>query len=102
MENNKITRLRFREINRNLFEAVRTGEKKIETRAATAKFLRIKKGDSARLVCGKDKFNRKINQAKHFKTISEMLIVYKVKEIDPFSKSAKELRKMYYSFPVYL
>ncbi|MBI5913245.1 hypothetical protein HY839_02260 [Candidatus Azambacteria bacterium] len=43
-------RLKFRAKNRDIFEAIRDGRKKVETRAATEKFRDIKSGDTVTLV----------------------------------------------------
>jgi len=41
----KIIQLRFRQVNKDIFEAIKSGEKKIETRAATEKFRGVSAGD---------------------------------------------------------
>ncbi|MCX6731586.1 MAG: hypothetical protein NTX55_01185 [Candidatus Parcubacteria bacterium] len=97
----KIHTLRFRAVNRDIFEAIKRGKKKIETRAATKKYRNIKTGDKVRLICEKDKFERRVGKVKIFKTISAMLRKYKVKDIAPNLNSKKELMKLYCSFPGY-
>jgi len=98
---NKIHTLRFRAVNRDIFEAIKKGKKKIETRAATKKYRNIKTGDRVRLVCGDNKFEKKIGEVKIFRTIAAMLRKYKVKEITPNLNSEKELRELYSGFPGY-
>ena len=93
--------LRFRETNSDIFEAVRDGKKKVETRAATPKFTDIKIGDNIELICGKDKFVKSVKKVEIFKTVSELLKKNKVEEINPEIKSEKELEEMYLSFPDY-
>ena len=58
-------------------------------------------GDMITFVCGEDKFKRVVKKAKVFKTISAMLKIDKVKDIMPKLKSAKELTRVYYSYPSY-
>ena len=99
--NNKSIQLIFRSSDRDIFNAIKTGKKKIETRAATERFIKIKPGDFLKMVCGKDKFEKRVSKVKRFKTISEMLKIYKVKDINSFLNSTEELKKMYYSFPGY-
>ncbi len=94
-------KLRFREIDKNIFEAVRSGKKKIETRAATEKYRQIKKEDKLMMVCGKEKFEKQVKNAKTFKTVKSLLKNYKPSQINPAIKTEKELREMYYSFPDY-
>lgn len=98
---NKNLTLRFRAIDKDIFEAVRDGRKEVETRAASPKFRHIKSGDIIKCVCGKDIFEKKVRKAEIFKTIIGMLKRYKIKQINPFVNSQKELKKVYYSFPNY-
>src|SRR3989338_2693447 len=93
--------LRFREENRDIFDAIKDGRKKIETRAATKKYQKIKAGDVLVFVCGKDRFEKPIWSVRFFKTISAMLKKYRVRQINPNVKNEKELVKMYYDFPKY-
>lgn len=93
--------IRFREVNRDIFEAIRNGKKKVETRAATPKYAKLKKGEVFKFVCGQDSFQKEAKVVSHFKTISEMLKKYSVKQINPKVISKTELEKMYNSFPGY-
>lgn len=93
--------LRFRAMNRNIFEAIREGKKKVETRAASARYRNIKAGDILRFVCGKDSFGKKVKKVKVFKSIPSLLQKYRANEINPIVHSQAELQKMYYSFPGY-
>ncbi|MDD5145585.1 MAG: hypothetical protein PHF44_01965 [Candidatus Pacebacteria bacterium] len=97
----KITQLRFRQADRKIFNAIKSGEKRVETRAATTKFLNLKRGDGLRFVCGKDRFEKQVKKFAIFKSIDELVKKYKVKEINPFICSSEDLKKMYYSFPNY-
>lgn len=98
---NKTHYLKFRAINRDIFEAIKNGAKKIETRAATKRFRDIKVGDKVKLICGKDKFEKEVKKSQIYKTITAMLRKYKPNEINPKCSTAKELREMYYSFQSY-
>lgn len=98
---NKKYILRFREVNRDIFDAIKNGKKKVETRAATQRYTKMKPGDIVVLMCGKNKFEKVIKQARIFKTIGAMLKKYKVKDIMPNLLSAKELEAAYYSYPNY-
>lgn len=93
--------LKVRSENRDIFEAIRDGQKKIETRAATDKYRKIKAGDKITFVCGKQVFTKQVKRVCLFKTIAALLKKYKVEQINPVLKSAKALREMYYSFPRY-
>lgn len=94
-------KLRFRAVNRDIFEAVKNGIKKVETRAATIKFRNIKAGDAVVLLCGKQKFEKRVKNARHFKSIESLLGRYRLNDIDPRVASVKELKKVYHGFPNY-
>lgn len=93
--------LRFRAINRDTFQAIRDGRKKVETRAATVRYRDIKAGDAVTFVCGKEKFERRVKRATTFKTITAMLRTYNVSDISPNYSTAKELRAKYNTFHGY-
>lgn len=93
--------LRFRAINRDTFQAIRDGRKKVETRAATVKYRNIAAGDVITFVCGREKFERRVKRATAFKTIAAMLRTYDVSDISPNYPTAKELRAKYNTFPGY-
>ena len=101
MGDNRTHTLRFREVNHDIFDAIRKGEKKIETRAATIRFLAIQPGDRVRMVCGKDVFEKRVKSAKTFETISALLEKHDIKDLNPFADSREDLEKMYFSFPGY-
>lgn len=98
---NKIIQLRFRAVNRDIFEAIKSGKKKIETRAGTEKYRALKTGDTIILVCGSKKFSKKVSKVETFKSIPAILKKYKPEKISPKTHTAQEARDMWYSFPGY-
>ena len=98
---NKIHNLRFRTVNSDIFEAIKKGKKRVETRAATTKYRNIKEGDTLKFVCGNKKYEKQVVEVKIFRTITAMLRKYKAKKINPNAGSDKELRELYYSFSGY-
>jgi len=96
-----MTVLRFRTGNKDIFEAIRSGKKKVETRAATERYRNIKAGDTAKLICGKDVFEMKVKKVAIFKSIVAILKKYKPEIINPETHTAKEARDMWHSFPGY-
>ncbi|KKW28969.1 MAG: hypothetical protein UY71_C0006G0004 [Parcubacteria group bacterium GW2011_GWB1_52_7] len=93
--------LRFRRANLDTFLAIRDREKKIETRAATKKYRKIKAGDKLVFVCGRDRFKRVVRNVNIFRSVGALLRRYKPSDIDPEVKSEKELRARYNSYPKY-
>lgn len=93
--------MRFRAVNKDTFEAIKSGRKKVETRAATKRYADIKVGDIIIFICGKNSFQRKVKKVQIFETITAMLRKYKMKDINPFAKTEKEFRETYYSYSGY-
>lgn len=93
--------LRFRAVNKDTFNAIKNGKKKIETRAGSPKYFYIQAGDVLVFVCGKDKFEKKVKKVRKFKSIKALNKVYKPKQINPKTTTMGESEKMYYSFPGY-
>ena len=95
----KIT-LRFRAGDKT-FEEIRRGLKTIETRAATARYLEIKKGDVLVMACGARRMAKTVKRARLFKTIGGLLKAIPVEKIMPSAHSAAEARVVYYRYPGY-
>ncbi len=93
--------LKFNQENRDIFESIRLGSKKVETRAATVKYKDIQKGDELVFVCGKEKFSKHVKKVAVFKSISAILKKYKPSQINPSLKTVKETEELYHSFPGY-
>jgi ASC-1-like (ASCH) protein len=97
----KVHRLRFAAKNKQTWDFIVSGKKKIETRAGTVKYQRVQKGDTLLLCCGKNHLEKKVKNVKHFKTISALIKVYKPAIINPGTTTLKEMEAMYYSYPGY-
>lgn len=93
--------LKFRAINRDIFNAIKSGKKKIETRAGSTRYQSISKGDTVILVCGESKIRKVITSVEKFKSIKGILKKYKAMDINPKTKTLAEAEAMYYSFPGY-
>jgi len=93
--------LKFRTVNRDIFQAIIAGTKRAETRAATAKYREVKVGDFLSLVCGREKAQKEVVKVELFKTIGALLKKYRPEEINPNIHTAKEAREMWYGFPGY-
>ncbi len=93
--------LPVRKIDREVYDLIKSGEKRIETRGGGPKYNNISDGDIVKIKCEGDSFERKVKNVKKFKSIDEMLSNYSVKDIDPRVSTKEELEKMYKSFPNY-
>ena len=93
--------LPVREADREIYELIKSGKKKVETRAGGPKYQNIQKGDVIVLKCGKSKFERTVAEVRKFKSVNGMLRRYKPSDIHPDIQSAEELINLYHSFPGY-
>jgi ASC-1-like (ASCH) protein len=84
--------LRFRSVDRNNFNEIKNGVKTVETRAASARYQDIQKGDELIIVCGKERIAKKVKRARHFKSIGSMFKTIPLKKIMPWVKSVADAR----------
>jgi ASC-1-like (ASCH) protein len=96
-----MTTLKFREIDRDIYDAILDGNKKIETRAGTEKFTQLKKGDKVLLICGNDQTEKMIQNVERFESIDHLLSKYEPQDINPKISTREDLIKWYHSFPNY-
>lgn len=93
--------LRIRAKDKGIFDAIRDGKKKIETRAATARYRSVKAGDRLRFVCGPVAVEKTIAKADIFKTVDALLEEYAPKDIHPSLKTKADIVALYGSFGGY-
>lgn len=100
-EEHKKYTLRFRAVDKDKFENLRRGIKRIETRAATSKYSVIKAGDSIIFRCADKSFSKNVSKARIFNSVEGMLRVYKIKDIMPHLDTVKKMKETYHSYPNY-
>ncbi len=93
--------LRFAAANVDTWNYIKNGQKKVETRAASVKYLPIKAGDTLVLSCKGKKFTKVVKKVTHFKSIRALLKTYKPDLINPGVKTLAEMEKIYYSYTGY-
>lgn len=93
--------LLFAEENRNTFEQVLCGRKKIETRAGNTEYEKIQKGDSIIFSCGSDSFEKKVINVTHFKSVEDLTSIYSPEQINSEIFTTQELIEKYHEFPGY-
>ena len=91
----------FAKEHKSTFESIRSGEKKIETRAATFKYRNIRAGDTVVLSCEGDKFSKNVVRVTHFKTLDELFAAFEPSQIKPGIETVEEMTAIYHSFPHY-
>src|SRR3989338_2680824 len=93
--------IKFRATNKDIFLDIKYGKKTVETRAATERYQDIKAGDIIVLVCGEERFKKKVKKARIFKSIKALLKIYPLKKIMPGMTTEKEWREELYTYPNY-
>jgi ASC-1-like (ASCH) protein len=93
--------LRIREVDKTFFEVLKSGEKTIETRAATNKYRKIKKGDILKFTCGNEFLEKKVDKVTLFKNIDSLIERLDLKKIMPQVSSVKEAKEIWRSFHNY-
>ena len=91
----------FQEANRNTFEFIKNGTKKVETRAGNPEYLTIKAGDTIEFSCGADTVVRTVKKVSHAETVEHLFFMFKSQDINPEAYSYDELRARYASYPGY-
>ena len=93
--------LKIRQIDKIVFDAIKNGQKVIETRAATDKYREVKSGDILVFLCGDEKLEKQIKKVDIYESIDEMVKVIDFKDVMPFVDSVDAMKKVYFSFPKY-
>ncbi len=93
--------LRFRAVDKDNFDEVKSGIKSIETRAGTTKYQPIKVGDTLTFVCGQERFVKKISKRFQWPDIDSMAREINFKKVMPSIESVAEMKKVYASYPDY-
>lgn len=89
--------LRFRSVDKGIFDAVRAGKKKVETRANTIRYKNATKGDILVCLCAGRKFQKVVRRVRRFKNPVGLLRAYTPTQILPGATRA-ELLAVYNSF----
>lgn len=93
--------LRLRAKDRELFEDIHAGRKRIETRAATPRYQQVQRGDTLVFVCGTRRIKKRITRVARFKSIAAMACALSFRAIMPSATSLTEVRKTYAAYPGY-
>lgn len=91
----------FREEDRPRFEEVKSGIKKIETRAATPKYQKLGVGDEITFTCGEDSFTKTIAKRYHWPSVDAMFAEVPLKNVMPDIDSVEAAKARYASYPGY-
>lgn len=98
---NKNHTLPFAAKDKAIWLLIKSGKKKVETRAAGPKYEHIKAGDTLILSCAGRKYKKHIRKVTKFRTLGAMFKVYDPEVIHPGIGGEKPLRAKYSSFTGY-
>lgn len=93
--------LKIAEADKDTFEFIKSGKKKVETRAGSVKYQNIKDEDVLILFCTGKKFEKRVKKVFHSNSIKELLKKYSPRTINPSTNTEKELTEVYYGYPNY-
>lgn len=93
--------LTFREVDRDKFEAIKAGYKKVETRAGGPQHPAITPGDIIEFHCGKETVTKHVKDIQIYRSVKELLSDYRPDQIIPAARSGTEVQAAYWEFPGY-
>lgn len=94
-------RLVLRASDQEIFDQIKSGEKSIETRAATTRYAKIQAGDELEFVCGQDKVIKAILAVVRYDTVESIFQSADWSRVMPGVDSLDEAKRIYYSYPGY-
>ncbi len=97
----KTHRIVLRETDRELFDQIKSGQKSIETRAATPRYIKIEAGDELKFVCGNDEIIKSVMAVAHYDTVESIFHSADWNKVMPGVDSLDDAKRIYYSFPQY-
>ena len=77
--------LKIRQVDRAFFDSIRSGQKTIETRAATDKYRKIRAGDVLVFICGDQRLEKLVESVGYYRNIDEIVKAIDFKSIAPVS-----------------
>jgi ASC-1-like (ASCH) protein len=93
--------LRLRARDKGIFEQICSGEKSVETRAATKKYRDVAAGDVLVFVCDGHQIEKEIQKLEHFPSIDALFKEIPLKSVMPDATTLEDAKKVYASFPGY-
>ena len=91
----------FREQDKNNFDAIKSGEKTIESRAGTGKYKEIEVGDEIVFECAGETLSKTVKKIYHWASVEQMIEEVPLKSVIPWVKTVEEAKAVYASFPSY-
>jgi ASC-1-like (ASCH) protein len=93
--------LRLRATDTALFEDIRAGRKRVETRAATPRYQPVALGDTLVFVCGSRRCKKRITRVQRFKSIAALVKAIPFRLIMPSARSLAEVKEIYAGYSGY-
>jgi ASC-1-like (ASCH) protein len=93
--------IRFERKDRISFDKIKSGEKPIETRAATVKYQAVTLGDELVFSCAGELFSRAVVKIHRWESVEEMAKEAPLRKVIPWADSLDEAKAVFASFPGY-
>lgn len=93
--------IKFRATDKNIFNAVCSGKKSVETRAATPKYQDVEPGDKLTFTCTGSSCQKIVKTVHYFSSVDALLAYFPPESINPELETVQEIEEMYSSFPGY-
>lgn len=97
----KTWHLRFRSTDKKVFEALCSGLKSVETRAATPRYQKMAVGDAVKITCGPETIEKTIASVRVYPSIEALFNEVPLSDVMPFAASIEEAQKEYYGYTGY-
>jgi ASC-1-like (ASCH) protein len=91
----------FREADKARFGEIRSGLKKIETRAGSPEYLAFAEGDVITFVCADDHFDMRIARRHHYAAVDELFAAIPYLAVMPAAASLEDAKERYGQYPGY-
>ena len=93
--------LRFRAIDKSNFDALKSGAKSMETRAATPKYRQIQPGDILAISCAGDTMRKEVKSVQIFPSVEAMFREIPMESVMPEARTLEDALREYHSYPGY-
>ena len=97
----KTYRLIVAKKDKDIFDMIRDGRKKVETRAGGPKYQNVAVVDAFIFSCAGRTCKKTVSKVKHFKTMQAVFKTYRPEQIAPSTTNRKDLIDMWNRFPNY-
>jgi ASC-1-like (ASCH) protein len=93
--------LRFRAVDKDNFEAIRDGRKRVETRAGSPRYQKIAAGDVLVFSCAGNQLEKTVREVVSVSSVDELFSKFALADVFPEAKDIEEAKATYHSYSGY-